>query len=683
MAEAANPFFSPWDSPFEVPPFGAITPEHYAPAFERAMAEHLAEIEAIAADTRPATFATVLDPLELSGELLRRTASVFYNLTGAHTNAELQALERDLAPKMARHSQSVSLHEGLFARIRELWEGCEALDMTPEQARVLELTWKGFVRAGALLEGADRERIRAIGERLAVLATQFSQNVLADEQVEALHLTDEADLAGLAPDLVAAAKTAAEERGKPGWVITLSRSLIEPFLVQSTRRDLREAAFAQWTSRGERGGETDNRAIAQEILALRHERAKLLGYPTYAHYKLEDEMAKTPDAVRGLLEDVWAPARAAALADQEQLEGLAASEGANIRLEAWDWRHYAEKLRQAQFAISDEEVKPYFTLDAMVEAAFSTASRLFGLRFVPRDDVPVYHPDVRAWEVTDADGGHVAVFLGDYFGRASKRSGAWMSAYRGQRNLGERVRPIIVNVMNFAKPPAGGTALLTLDDVRTLFHEFGHALHGMLSDVTYPSVAGTSVARDFVELPSQLYEHWVMVPENLRAHARHAATGAVIPDALVEKLKAAQTFDQGFATVEYLASALVDLDLHDGTTDGTSDILAAEAETLARIGLPRAITMRHRSPHFQHIFSGGSYASGYYSYMWSEVMDADAFAAFREAGSPFDAEVAERLRTHIYAAGGATDPAELYTRFRGRMPTVEALLAKRGFGAAA
>jgi peptidyl-dipeptidase Dcp len=679
----SNPFLQDWQTPFEVPPFADISAEHYGPALDQAFEEHLAEVEAIAGNTDPVTFENTIDALELAGELLRKTSAVFYNLAGSHTNDALQALERELAPKMAKHSQAVSLHEGLFARIEALWAIKDTLDLTAEQTRVLDLTRKGFVRAGALLEGAERERIKEIGQRLAVLATQFSQNVLADEQVEALHLTDDADLAGLAPSLVAAAAEAAKERGKQGWVITLSRSLIEPFLIQSTRRDLREAAFAQWTSRGERGGKTDNRAIAQETLALRQERAKLLGYETYAHYKLENEMAKDPSAVRKLLQDVWEPAREMALADQATLEELAASEGANIQLEAWDWRHYSEKRRQAEFAISDDEVKPYFTLDAMIEAAFATANRLFGLSFKQRDDIPTYQEDVRTYEVLGPSGEHVAVFLGDYYGRMSKRSGAWMSAFRGQRRLGGDVRPIIVNVMNFAKPPAGEKALLTLDDVRTLFHEFGHALHGILSDVTYPSVAGTSVARDFVELPSQLYEHWLMVPDILRAHARHAQTGEVIPDDLIERLTAASKYDQGFATVEYVASAMVDLDMHDGTTDGTTDLLAAEAQTLERIGMPRAITMRHRSPHFQHIFSGGSYASGYYSYLWSEVMDADAFAAFKEAGSPFDADVAKKLKTHIYAAGGATDPAELYTAFRGRMPTVDALLEKRGLDKAA
>ncbi|MEO0383013.1 MAG: M3 family metallopeptidase [Pseudomonadota bacterium] len=678
-----NPFLQTWQTPFEVPPFGEITPDHISPALDQAFEEHLAEVDAIASNTDPVTFENTIDALELAGALLTKTASVFYNLAGSDTNDALQALERDLAPKMAKHSQAVSLHEGLFTRIEALWAIKDTLGLTSEQARVLDLTRKGFVRAGALLEGEARERIKEIGQRLAVLATQFSQNVLADEQVEALHLTDEADLAGLAPSLVAAAAEAAKERNKQGWVITLSRSLIEPFLIQSTRRDLREAAFGQWTSRGERGGETDNRAVAEETLKLRQERAKLLGYETYAHYKLENEMAKDPSAVRKLLDDVWAPAREMALADQDKLEALAASEGANIKLEAWDWRHYSEKRRQSEFAISDDEVKPYFTLDAMIEAAFATASRLFGLSFKQRDDIPVYHADVRAYEVLGPSGEHVAVFLGDYYGRMSKRSGAWMSAFRGQRKLGEDVRPIIVNVMNFAKPPEGETALLTLDDVRTLFHEFGHALHGMLSDVTYPSVAGTSVARDFVELPSQLYEHWLMVPDILRTHARHAQTGAVIPDDLIARLTAASKYDQGFTTVEYVASAMVDLDMHDGTTDGTSDLLAAEAQTLERIGIPSAITMRHRSPHFQHIFSGGSYASGYYSYLWSEVMDADAFAAFKEAGSPFDSDVAAKLKTHIYSAGGATDPAELYTAFRGRMPTVDALLEKRGLDKAA
>jgi len=679
----SNPFLQTWKTPFEVPPFNDITPDHIGPALDRAFEDHLVEIETIAANADPVTFENTIDALELAGSLLTKTASVFYNLAGSDTNDALQALERDLAPKMAKHSQAVSLHEGLFARIEALWAIKDTLDLTSEQARVLDLTRKGFVRAGALLEGDARERIKEIGQRLAVLATQFSQNVLADEQVEALHLTDEADLAGLAPSLVAAAAEAAKERDKQGWVITLSRSLIEPFLIQSTRRDLREATFGQWTSRGERGGETDNRAIAEETLQLRQERARLLGYETYAHYKLENEMAKDPSAVRKLLTDVWAPAREMALADQAKLEALAASEGANIKLEAWDWRHYSEKRRQSEFAISDDEVKPYFTLDAMIDAAFATANRLFGLSFKQRDDIPVYHPDVRAFEVLGPSGEHMAVFLGDYYGRMSKRSGAWMSAFRGQRKLGQDVRPIIVNVMNFAKPPKGEAALLTLDDVRTLFHEFGHALHGMLSDVTYPSVAGTSVARDFVELPSQLYEHWLMVPDILRTHARHAQTGAVIPDDLIDRLTAASKYDQGFATVEYVASAMVDLDMHDGTTDGTSDLLAAEAQTLERIGIPSAITMRHRSPHFQHIFSGGSYASGYYSYLWSEVMDADAFAAFKEAGSPFDANVAAKLKTHIYSAGGATDPAALYTAFRGRMPTVDALLAKRGLDKAA
>lgn len=683
MIDASNPFFTQWATPFEVPPFASIRPEHYAPAFERAFAEHLGEIESIAGTSDPVTFENTIDAMELAGDLLTKVSAVFYNLAGSNTNSDLQALERDLAPKMARHSQAISLHEGLFARLEALWAIKDTLDLTSEQARVLDLTRKGFVRAGALLEGAERERIKAIGERLAVLATQFSQNVLADEQVEALHLTDQADLAGLASSLVTAAAEAARDRNKEGWVITLSRSLIEPFLIQSTRRDLREQAYGQWTSRGERGGQTDNRAIAQEILALRQERSGLLGYETYAAYKLETEMAKTPAAVRELLDAVWKPARIQALDDQSKLEELAASEGANIKLEAWDWRHYSEKRRQAEFAISDDEVKPYFTLDAMIEAAFATAEKLFAVSFKQRDDLPTYHEDVRAFEVSDANGEHVAVFLGDYFGRLSKRSGAWMSGFRGQRKLGEPVRPIIVNVMNFAKPPAGEKALLTLDDVRTLFHEFGHALHGMLSDVTYPSVAGTSVARDFVELPSQLYEHWLMVPDNLRDHARHAMSGERIPDDLIERLTRAAKYDQGFSTVEYIASAMVDLDMHDGTTDGTRDLLAAEAETLDRLGMPSAITMRHRSPHFQHVFSGGAYASGYYSYLWSEVMDADAFAAFTEAGSPFDKGVADKLKTHILSAGGSTDPAELYKAFRGRMPTVDALLAKRGLDKAA
>ncbi|MEL7429703.1 MAG: M3 family metallopeptidase, partial [Pseudomonadota bacterium] len=446
----------------------------------------------------------------------------------------------------------------------------------------------------------------------------------------------------------------------------------------SDRRDLREKAFKAWIARGENGGETDNREIIKETLRLREERAQLLGFTSFAEFKLDDQMAKTPEAVRDLLMNVWKPAKAQAAREAEKLQELANAEGANFDIEPWDWRYYSEKVRRAEHDLDEAVLKPYIQLDKMIEAAFETANRLFGLSFKPVADIELYHPDVRAFEVTDADGNHVALFLGDYFARASKRSGAWMSGFRTQQKLKGDIRPIIVNVMNFAKAPKGEPALLTFDDARTLFHEFGHALHGMLSDVTHPMISGTAVARDFVELPSQLYEHWLSVPEILSKYAVHAKTGEPMPQALMDKLKAAENFNQGFATVEYTSSALVDLEYHTMPAGGIDDVNAVETSILEKIGMPRQITMRHRSPHFAHVFSGDGYSSGYYSYMWSEVMDADAFRAFEETGNVFDGETAHRLKEFIYSAGGSRDPAELYTAFRGKMPEIDALLEGRG-----
>jgi peptidyl-dipeptidase Dcp len=539
------------------------------------------------------------------------------------------------------------------------------------------LTRRGFVRSGAQLEGNARERLKAVKERLAVLGTQFSQNLLADESDWAMPL-DEADLAGLPPFLVDAARSAGEERKADGPVVTLSRSLVVPFLQFSPRRDLREKAYRAWTSRGANGGDNDNRAIAAEILALRDERAKLLGYENFAAYKLETEMAKKPANVRDLLMQVWEPARASADADAAILEEMMHADGVNGRLEPWDWRYYAEKRRLAEHDLDEAELKPYLQLDRMIDAAFACAGRLFGLEFAPVDP-PLHHPDARAWDVT-RNGRHMALFVGDYFARGSKRSGAWCSAMRSQRKLGGDIRPIVLNVCNFAKPPAGQPALLSYDDARTLFHEFGHALHQMLSDVTYESVSGTSVARDFVELPSQLYEHWLEVPEVLGEFAVHAETGQPMPDALRDRLLAAATYDMGFQTVEYVASAMVDLAFHDGPAP--ADPMQRQAEVLEELGMPRAIGMRHATPHFAHVFSGDGYSSGYYSYMWSEVMDADAFAAFEEAGGAFDPTMARKLEQHILSVGGTADAEDLYKAFRGAMPGVEALLKGRGLVAA-
>ncbi|MFD1913871.1 M3 family metallopeptidase [Halodurantibacterium flavum] len=669
-----NALLNRWETPFQIPPFDLIRDEDFAPAFDAALAEGRMVIAAIADNPEPPTFANTVEAMEFADAALDRVAGVFFNLASADATPAREALQRDLAPRLSAFSSEITNNRALFDRIETLWSRRDDLGLTAEQMRVLMLYRRMFLRAGAALEGAARDRLTAVKERLAVLGTQFTQNLLADERGWSMPLAED-DLAGL-PDFVRdTARAAAGERGLTGHALTLNRSLIVPFLQFSARRDLRETAWRAWTARGANGNDHDNRAIAAETLALRAERAALLGHADFASYKLETEMAGSPAAVRDLLMQVWAPARRIAEADAKVLEAMMNAEGINGALEPWDWRHYAEKRRQAEHDLDEAALKPYFSLDAMIAAAFDVAHRLFGLDFRPLD-LPLYHEDARVWEVT-RDGRHMAVFIGDYYARSSKRSGAWCSAMRSQKKLGGETRPIVVNVCNFAK---GDPTLLSYDDARTLFHEFGHALHQMLSDVTYSFISGTSVARDFVELPSQLYEHWLEVPEVLERHARHARTGAPIPQDLLNRLLAARTFDQGFATVEYVASALVDLAFHEGPPP--ADPMARQAEVLAEIGMPRAITMRHATPHFAHVFSGDGYSSGYYSYMWSEVMDADAFAAFEEAGDPFDPGLAARLERHILAAGGSADAEELYRAFRGRMPGPEALLRGRGLDAA-
>jgi len=669
----SNPILSDWDTPFQIAPFDAISDADFAPALDLALAAHRDEIAAITENPEAPTFANTIEALEAAGKTLDKVLSVFFTVAGADSNPERQELQRDFSPRLAAHYSEIFANRALFARVSDLWARRNTLGLTPEQARVLMLTHRGFVRSGAALKGAAAERIKAIKARLATLGTAFTQNLLADERDWTMPLS-EADLEGLPDFVIRAARTAGEDQGADGPIVTLSRSLIVPFLQFSPRRDLRETAWRAWAARGANGGETDNRAIAAEILALREERAKLLGYDSFAAYKLETEMAKTPGAVRDLLMAVWAPARAQAEADAQVLTAMMQDDGVNGDLEPWDWRYYAEKRRKAEHDLDETALKPYLQLDRMIEAAFSCANRLFGLEFAPLD-VALYHPDCRAWEVT-RDGAHVGVFIGDYFARGSKRSGAWCSAMRGQARFPEPQAPVVINVCNFAK---GDPALLSYDDARTLFHEFGHALHQLLSDVTYESISGTSVARDFVELPSQLYEHWLEVPEVLGEFATHVETGAPMPDAMRDKLLKAAHFDMGFQTVEYVASALVDLAFHEGTAP--ADPMAKQAEVLAGIGMPHAIGMRHATPHFAHVFSGDGYSSGYYSYMWSEVMDADAFAAFEEAGGAFDADRAQALERHILSAGGSQEPEALYTAFRGRLPGVEALLKGRGLAA--
>jgi peptidyl-dipeptidase Dcp len=675
--EQSNPLLAEWTAAFGLPPFGTLKPEHFRPAFDLALSRHRAEIDAIGASPEPASFANTIEALERAGHDLDRVANVFFVLAGADTGPGIEAIERDMSPLLARHSNAIYLDRRLFARVAGLYARRAVLGLTPEQDRLLDRIHTRFKRAGAALDRPAQDRLAAINERLATLGTQFGQNVLADEKAYALIL-DEADLAGLPDFARAAARAAAEERGQPGkYAITLARSSCESFLTFSARRDLREKVFQAWIKRGENGGATDNRALIAEIVALRAERARLLGFATFADYRLDDQMAKTPEAARGLLDEVWSRARPKAGIERDALQAMIAAEGGNFALAPWDWRYYAEKRRKAQFDLDEAEIKPYFQLDNMIAAAFETAHRLFGLSFTAAD-LPLYHPDARAWEVKDAQGRHVGLFIGDYFARGSKHSGAWMTSLRDQEKLSGEVRPIILNVCNFSKPAAGEPALLSFEDARTLFHEFGHGLHGLLSDVTYPSLAGTAVASDFVELPSQLYEHWLEVPEILQKYARHAKTGAPMPQALLGRLLAARTFNQGFATIEYTSCALVDLDIHGLADSSAIDVDAFERQALARIDMPAEIAMRHRLPHFQHLFSGGGYAAGYYSYMWSEVLDADAFEAFEETGDPFDAATAKRLRDFIYSAGNLRDPAEAYKAFRGRLPTVDAMLKKRG-----
>ena len=674
----ANPLLKAWQTPFETPPFAEIAPEHFLPAFEQAFADHSAEVAAITHDPAAPDFANTITALERSGKLLSKVSAVFYDLVSAHSNPALLEADKEVSLRMARHWNPIMMNAVLFGRIALLYHDRAALGLTPEQMRLLERTYTRFHRAGAGLDEAAKKRMAEINERLAHLGTTFSHHLLGDEQEWFMEL-GEADREGLSDSFVAAAKAAAEERGMAGnAVMTLSRSFVEPFLKSSTRRDLREKVYKAFVARGDNGNANDNNETIVEILALREESAKLLGFETFAAYRLEDSMAKTPEAVRGLLERVWKPARARALADRDDLQALVAEEGGNFALAPWDWRYYAEKLRQVRANFDDAAIKPYLALDHMIEAAFDCATRLFGITFRERRDVPVWHPDVRVWEVRDSMGKHQALFYGDYFARPSKRSGAWMTSLRDQQKLDGEIAPLILNICNFSKGADGEPSLLSPDDARTLFHEFGHALHGMLSNVVYPSLSGTSVFTDFVELPSQLYEHWQEQPQVLRQFARHYQTGEPLPDDLLKRFLAARKFNQGFATVEFLASALLDLEFHTQPAAASRDVRAFERTELEKIGMPAEISMRHRPQQFGHIFSGDHYASGYYSYMWSEVMDADAFGAFEEAGNIFDPAVAKRLHDDIYSSGGSRDPEDAYVAFRGREPEPDALLRRRG-----
>ena len=680
-----NPLLSPWNTPYGLPPFDRVTAAHFPPAFDVALSANRTEIEALAALSDAATFENTLVAFDKSGRLLARIRELFFNLTAAETSPELQKVELDLAPKLSEHSSAIYMNAALFARIDTVHESAAVLDLSQEQQRLLDRVHLDFVRAGAKLSPDAKTRYAKVVAKLAELTTQFSQNVLADEASYVMPLRGEGDLAGLPGFVRDAAKEAAVARGlglTDTYAITLSRSLIVPFLTFSERRDLREKALTAWTSRGEHAGASDNRAIAVEILTLRKAQAALHGYGTFADYALVDRMAGEPAAVQTLLGKVWEPAKRRADAELAAIKAMALATGHTHSIEKWDWRYFAEKVRQTRYQLDDAETKPYFELNAMIGAMFDCAGRLFGLTFAEQTDVPMYHPDVRTFEVRNSAGALSGIFLSDNFARATKSGGAWMSAYRLQSRIGDAgqtdIIPIIANHNNFAKAPAGEPTLLSLDDVRTLFHEFGHGLHGLLSNVTYERLSGTNVLQDYVELPSQLYEHWALEPEVLEKHARHYKTGEAMPQILRERIEAARLFNKGFDTVQYTSSALVDMAAHALSDYDGFDLVAFEAAELTRLGMPSAIPMMHRLTHFRHLFAGDSYAAGYYVYMWAEVLDADAFDAFIEVGDPFDAATAERLHRYVYSAGNTIEPRDGYAAFRGRAASVEPMLKKKG-----
>jgi peptidyl-dipeptidase Dcp len=668
---------SHWTAFGGLPDFASVSDSDFMQAFQNAIAEHVAEINAISNNTGTVSLENTLVPFELAGEKLGRISSIFWLKAGAHSNPDIEALEREIAPIMSRHYSAISMNRKLFARIDALYQNRSKVTSDPETLLVIEKCWKGFVRSGAKLNSEDQQKLATINERLSLLGTNFGQNILADEKVPALILEEPKDLAGLPDWLISAMASAGEERGHKGkYVVTLSRSIIEPFLVFSSRRDLRETAFNAWVSRGMNDGAHDNRPIVAEILALRSEKAKLLGYESFAALKLDNTMAKTPETVNALLSDVWTRAVKRAAKEESDLAALASREGANHDIRPWDWRYFAEKLKAERYDFNEDEIKPHLEINRIIDACFAVATRLFGLKFAEQKGVTCWHPDVRVFTVKNTDGSDVGLFLGDYFARSSKRSGAWMSSLQDQYKLANGSKPIIYNVMNFAKAPEGEPTFLSFDDARTLFHEFGHALHGLLSNVTWPFVSGTSVSRDFVELPSQLYEHWLTVPEVLSKHAIHHKTGKPMDAVLIEKVTAARNFNSGFNTVEFVASALVDMDAHTNLSD--ADPIERQSALLKKLGMPKSITMRHATPHFAHVYSGDGYSAGYYSYMWSEVLDADAFKAFEETGDVFDPVMAKKLKDHIYSVGGAVEPEATYVAFRGRMPTADAMIEKRG-----
>ncbi len=673
-----NPLLSEFDTPFGVPPFDTIKEEHYLPAFKEAMGQQQQEIEEIVANPDAPTFENTIEALERSGELLRKVESIFDVLNGSMTNDKMQAVAKEAAPLRSKHQDDIRLNEKLFQRIKTVFEKKDELDLTEEQNMLLEKYYKDFIRGGADLDEEEKARLREINKERSVLTLKFGENILKEDNRFELVIENEDDLAGLPQQVITAAAEAAKERGHEGkWVFTLHKPSMIPFLQYSQRRNLREKIFKAYINRGNNDDELDNKAILSRIAELRVERAHLLGYKTHADYVLEMNMAKKPENVYQFLDKIWKPALAVAKGEAKELQEMIEKEGSSFKLQPWDWWYYAEKVKKAKYALDEEMLRPYFKLENVREGAFYVANKLYGIQFVARDDIPKYHEDASVFEVKDADGSHIGILYTDYFPRASKRGGAWMNSIRKQYRLeGKNIHPIITNNGNFARPTGGKPALISSENVLTLFHEFGHALHGLLSDCTYYRLSGTSVPRDFVELPSQIMENWAFEPEVLKVYAKHYETGEVIPQELVDKMKKAALFNQGFAAVEYLAASYLDMDWHTLTEPEELDVLEFETESLNRIGLIPEIIVRYRSPYFRHIFSGG-YSAGYYSYIWAEVLDADAFEAFKET-SLFDQKRALSFRKNILEKGGTEDPMKLYMRFRGAEPKVEPLLKRKG-----
>jgi peptidyl-dipeptidase Dcp len=682
-ADPHNPLLAEWTGPYGgVPPFDRVQVSQFKPALEAAMTQNLSEIEKITANPAPPDFDNTIKALERTGQALDRVTTIYGVWSSTMNGPEFQVVQREMAPRLAAFSDKITQNEALFRRIEAVYNSPAKTKLTSEQQRLVWLYHNNFVRSGARLDGAAKSRLSEINQQLAGLYTRFSQNLLADENDQFLTLKSDAELAGLPQSLRDAAAAAAVAKKQPGaWVIVNTRSSIDPFLTYSDRRDLREKAWRMFINRGDNGDAHDNNAIITEILGLRAERAKLLGFPTHAHWRLDNTMAKTPERALELMEAVWKPAVARVHEEVADMQALADKEGAGIKIEPWDYRYYAEKVRKARYDLDQTEVKQYLQLEKLREGIFWVAGELFGFDFKPAVNVSVYHPDVRVWEVTDKKRGRrVGLWYFDPYARDGKRSGAWMNAYRSQERVDGEVTTIVSNNANFVKGKPGEPVLVSWDDATTMFHEFGHALHGLSSNVTYPTLSGTAVARDYVEFPSQLLEHWLSTPEVLQRFAVHYQTGKPIPQSLVERIKRAATFNQGFATTEYLASALVDMKLHLAGSQRI-DPDAFEKKTLAELGMPNELVMRHRTPQFGHIFAGDSYSAGYYSYLWADVLTADAYGAFVEAGGPYDHKVAERLRKYIFSVGNTVDPAEAYRAFRGRDPKIDALMRKRGFEA--